>query len=137
MLMLHMLTDCRFLSSTVYTRRINKEPTAMISGFDLLSTSNLPCKTAIVAGATSGIGLAMAEAFTAAGCNIALGGFGEAALIMDLVARLFAHGGKIGHSHADLSKPAQLAGLALFLCTGAAASITGAALAQDGGWTSR
>jgi 3-hydroxybutyrate dehydrogenase len=80
----------------------------MTTGLDLLSTSKLRGKTAIVTGSTSGIGMAMAEAFAAAGCNVALSGFGEAAFIADLVTRLSSHGGKISHTHADLSQPAEV-----------------------------
>ena len=35
-------------------------------------------KTALVTGSTSGIGLGIAEAFAAQGCNIVLNGFGDA-----------------------------------------------------------
>jgi 3-hydroxybutyrate dehydrogenase len=82
----------------------------MATGLDLLSTAPLHGKTAIVTGSTSGIGLAMAEAFAAAGCNVALSGFGEAATIADLVKRLSSGGSKITHSRADLSKPAEARG---------------------------
>ncbi len=81
----------------------------MATGADLLSTSGLRGKTAIITGSTSGIGLGMAEAFAAVGCNIALSGFGEASFIADLVARLtLVHGAKITHTQADLSKPADV-----------------------------
>jgi 3-hydroxybutyrate dehydrogenase len=82
----------------------------MATGLELLSTAGLRGKTAIVTGSTSGIGLAMAEAFAAAGCNVALSGFGEPAAIADLTARLAAGGGKITHTGADLGKPAEVRG---------------------------
>jgi 3-hydroxybutyrate dehydrogenase len=81
----------------------------MSNGLDLLSTASLKGKTALVTGSTSGIGLAMAEAFAAAGCHIALSGFGEAQMITDLVKRLSGlHGAKVTHTAADLAKPAEV-----------------------------
>ncbi len=37
----------------------------------------------------------------------------------------------------EFATPAQIGSLAAFLCTDAAASITGASLPVDGGWTAR
>jgi 3-hydroxybutyrate dehydrogenase len=83
----------------------------MKTGLDLLSTTHLRGKTAIITGSTSGIGLAIAEAFAATGCNIALSGFGESDFISDLVKRLSASsGGKTTHTCADLHDPAALRG---------------------------
>ena len=45
---------------------------------------HLANKTAIVTGSTSGIGLGTAKALAAAGANIVLNGFGDAALIEQL-----------------------------------------------------
>ena len=63
-------------------------------------------KTAIVTGSTSGIGLAIAEAFAKDGANVVLNGFGEAMQIeqtrSDLARRTNA---KIVYSPADMSKP--------------------------------
>ncbi|TIV99528.1 MAG: SDR family NAD(P)-dependent oxidoreductase, partial [Mesorhizobium sp.] len=47
-------------------------------------------KTALITGSTSGIGQGIAEAFAAKGCNIVLNGFGDAAEIERLRARLAA-----------------------------------------------
>ena len=41
-------------------------------------------KTVLVTGSTSGIGLGIAEAFAAEGCNLVLNGFGDAAEIEKL-----------------------------------------------------
>ncbi len=79
----------------------------MKTGLDLLSTAHLRGKTAIISGSTSGIGLALAEAFASAGCNLALSGFGEPEFIAELVSRLSASsGGKTTHTTADLRDPA-------------------------------
>ena len=67
-------------------------------------------KTALVAGSTSGIGLATARALAQAGFNIMLNGFGEAAAIEKERAGLereFAV--KALYSGADMSKPGEIA----------------------------
>ncbi len=66
-------------------------------------------KTAIVTGSTSGIGHGVAEAFAAAGANVVLNGFGDAAEIektRQAMAQKF--GVKVGYSGADMSKPAEI-----------------------------
>jgi 3-hydroxybutyrate dehydrogenase len=66
-------------------------------------------KTAIVTGSTSGIGLGIARALGAAGANLMLNGFGEAAQIEALRAELAKEFGvKVGFSGADISQPAQI-----------------------------
>ena len=63
-------------------------------------------KNAIVTGSTSGIGLAIAEAYAGAGMNVMLNGFGDAAQIeavrTDIESRF---GVKAAYSGADMSKP--------------------------------
>jgi len=66
-------------------------------------------KTALVTGSTSGIGLGIAEAFAAAGCNIVINGFGDAAEIEALRGKLEkTHGVKVRYDGADLTKPATI-----------------------------
>jgi len=60
-------------------------------------------KTALVTGSTSGIGLGIATALASRGANIVLNGFGEAAEIEKLRAKLAAdHGVKVRYDGADL-----------------------------------
>ena len=66
-------------------------------------------KTALVTGSTSGIGLGIAEAFAAQGCNIVVNGFGDAAEIEALRGKLEkAHGVKVRYDGADMTKPATI-----------------------------
>ena len=66
-------------------------------------------KTALVTGSTSGIGLGIARALGAAGANIMLNGFGDAAQIEALRAGLAKEFGvKVGYSGADISKPQEV-----------------------------
>ena len=66
-------------------------------------------KTALVTGSTSGLGKAIAQALTAAGCNVMLNGFGEPAEIEALRKELASsHGIKAAYHGADLSKPAEI-----------------------------
>jgi 3-hydroxybutyrate dehydrogenase len=66
-------------------------------------------KTAIVTGSTSGIGLGIARSLGAAGANLMLNGFGDAAQIEALRAGLAKEFGvKVGFSGADISKPEQI-----------------------------
>jgi 3-hydroxybutyrate dehydrogenase len=66
-------------------------------------------KVAIVTGSTSGIGLGIASALAAEGCDLMLNGFGEAAAIADLQKRLSVeHGVRVGYSPADMAKPAEI-----------------------------
>ena len=69
-------------------------------------------KTAIVTGSTSGIGLGIAEALGAAGCDLMLNGFGDRTAIEALRAGLAArHGVRVAYSPADMAKPAEIRGL--------------------------
>jgi 3-hydroxybutyrate dehydrogenase len=67
-------------------------------------------KTAIVTGSTSGIGLAIAEAFAHSGANVVLNGLGDATQIEKTRTEL-AHGTntKVVYSPADMSKPKAIA----------------------------
>lgn len=70
-------------------------------------------KVAIVTGSTSGIGLGIAEALSAAGADVMLNGFGDKAEIDRIQERLAAeHGVKISYHGADMSKPEEIAALA-------------------------
>jgi 3-hydroxybutyrate dehydrogenase len=74
--------------------------------------SPLAGRAAIVTGSTSGIGLGIAAAFAAAGADLMLNGFGDAALVAglrdDLARR---HGVRVLHSGADMTRPAEIAAL--------------------------
>ena len=66
-------------------------------------------KSAIVTGSTSGIGLGIATSLAAAGYNIMLNGFGDAAEIEKVKTGLAqTHGIKTAYSAADMSKPADI-----------------------------
>jgi 3-hydroxybutyrate dehydrogenase len=66
-------------------------------------------KTAIITGSTSGIGLGIADALAASGANIVLNGFGDAAEIETLRARMAAkHGVAVRYHGADMSKSEQI-----------------------------
>jgi 3-hydroxybutyrate dehydrogenase len=67
-------------------------------------------KVALVTGSTSGIGLGIARALAAAGADIMLNGFGDAAQIEALRKELASsHGVKAAYNGADISKPDQTA----------------------------
>jgi 3-hydroxybutyrate dehydrogenase len=69
-------------------------------------------KTAVVTGSTSGIGVGIATALAAAGCDIVLNGFGDPAAIERLRASLAErHGVRALYLAADLAKPAEIRGL--------------------------
>jgi 3-hydroxybutyrate dehydrogenase len=66
-------------------------------------------KSAIVTGSTSGIGLGIATSLAAAGYNIMLNGFGDAAEIEKVKVGLAqTHGVKTAYSPADMTKPADI-----------------------------
>jgi 3-hydroxybutyrate dehydrogenase len=67
-------------------------------------------KSVIVTGSTSGIGLAIARAFAAEGCNLTINGFGDAAAIEKERAGIEKEFGvKCIYSGADVTKPDQIA----------------------------
>ena len=73
---------------------------------------SLKGKVALVTGSTSGIGLAIAQAFAAQGCNIMLNGFGDAAAIEKIRTDLAKqHGVRVEYNGADMSKSAEIAKL--------------------------
>jgi len=66
-------------------------------------------KIAIVTGSTSGIGLGIATALAAEGCDVMLNGFGDTAAIEKLRAEPSEkYGGRVGYSAADMSRPAEV-----------------------------
>ena len=66
-------------------------------------------KIAIVTGSTSGIGLGIASALAAEGCDIMLNGFGEPAAIAEIGRRLAEeHRVRTAYSPADMAKPADI-----------------------------
>jgi 3-hydroxybutyrate dehydrogenase len=63
-------------------------------------------KTALVTGSTSGIGLGIARAYASQGANIVLNGFGNAAEIEQIRAKMASeHGVTVRYDAADMSKP--------------------------------
>jgi len=69
-------------------------------------------KSAIVTGSTSGIGLGIARALAAQGCNVMLNGFGDGAQIEKLRAALAAeHKVTVLYSSADMAKPLEVAAM--------------------------
>ena len=72
---------------------------------------SLKGKTALITGSTSGIGLALAQYFAAAGCNIVMNGFGDAQAIEANRAQLEAHGVKAIYHGADMTKPDEIEAL--------------------------
>jgi 3-hydroxybutyrate dehydrogenase len=70
-------------------------------------------RTALVTGSTSGIGLSIARALAASGCNVVLTGFGERAAIEALMAELETrYQVGVAYVAADLADPAEIRALA-------------------------
>ena len=71
--------------------------------------SSMAGKNALVTGSTSGIGLGIARALVANGCNVTLNGFGDPAVIKKLCAELSAQGtASIRYSDADMRNPGEI-----------------------------
>ena len=69
-------------------------------------------KTALVTGSTSGIGLGIATELAAAGANIVLNGFGDAAAIEEIRSNLARqHNVGVIYSNANAADPAQIEGM--------------------------
>jgi len=69
-------------------------------------------KTAVITGSTSGIGLAIAQAFAKEGANIMINGFGDAAAIEKERAGIEKDFGvKAAYSPADMTKPDEIAAM--------------------------
>jgi 3-hydroxybutyrate dehydrogenase len=80
-----------------------------VSGEDIMGISG---KTALVTGSTSGIGLGIATELAAAGANIVLNGFGDAAAIETIRSNLARqHNVGVIYSNANLADPAQIPGM--------------------------
>jgi 3-hydroxybutyrate dehydrogenase len=63
-------------------------------------------RSAVITGSTSGIGLGIARALAAEGCNVVLNGFGDAAAIADIRAGIEADFGVLArYSNADMTAP--------------------------------
>jgi 3-hydroxybutyrate dehydrogenase len=74
--------------------------------------SMLKGRTALVTGATSGIGLGIAHALAGQGANLLINGFGEPAAIDTLTSELSRrHGVGVLHSGADMARPDEIAGM--------------------------
>ncbi len=77
--------------------------------FTAASARPLAGRAAVVTGSTSGIGLGIARALAAAGADVMLNGFGDAAAIAALGAGLHAQHGIIARHHgADMARPAEI-----------------------------
>jgi len=73
---------------------------------------SLEGKVALVTGSTSGIGLAIAQAFASEGCSVMLNGLGEPDAIHGLRDDIAGKAGvKVAYHSADMSRPAEIADL--------------------------
>lgn len=65
-------------------------------------------KVAVITGSTSGIGLAIAQKFAHLGHNVVLNGFGDKAVIQELVESLSIKGAKAIHHPANMLEPKEI-----------------------------
>ena len=65
-------------------------------------------KCALITGSVGGLGLAAAERFAAAGCNIVLSGLAEPEAIAQAISTLEVHGARTLYSSADLRQPEEI-----------------------------
>jgi 3-hydroxybutyrate dehydrogenase len=73
---------------------------------------SLEGKVALVTGSTSGIGLAIAQAFAAEGCSVMLNGFGDSDVIEKLRDDIARKAGvDVAYHGADMAKPGEIADL--------------------------
>lgn len=83
-----------------------------MNGLEERVMKSLSNRSAVVTGSTSGIGLGIAEALAAAGANVMLNGFGEAAEIEALRRRVGEQYGVLAAYHpADMSKGVEVAAM--------------------------
>lgn len=77
-----------------------------------MTETSLKGKSAIVTGSTSGIGLGVARALSAAGVKVMLNGFGDAVEISKLQQEITAATGvEVGYNAADVTSPDQVAAM--------------------------
>jgi len=75
-------------------------------------------QAAVVTGSTSGIGMALADALAAAGCNVVLNGFGDAAAIeRERAAMAERHGVTALYHGADMTRGAEIAAMIAYAKT--------------------
>lgn len=84
-------------------------------------------KNVLISGSTSGIGFGVAKAFAKCNCNLVINGLGEAArsLLEEKQPSL------------QFVTPEQIGETCVFLCSDAAAQMTGITMTLDGGWTAQ
>jgi len=77
-----------------------------IKSANIKSPRSLAGKVSLITGSTSGIGLGIARALAAAGCEIVLNGFGKPQEVAEIEAKMAAEFGVgVTYSPADMSKP--------------------------------
>jgi 3-hydroxybutyrate dehydrogenase len=82
---------------------------------DIMKSSMLSGKTALVTGSTSGIGLGIARALAEQGANVLFNGFGDAQQIEQLYTGVGTEFGvQTAYHNADMSKPAEIEAMMAF-----------------------